>query len=53
MSPGARSAPDSMTLGTGKGKSAVNLGSTLPWTLSPPSVRGGSEIDRYKLLEFF
>ena len=27
-------------LGIGKGKPAANLGWTLPWTLSPPSVRG-------------
>ena len=37
----------------GKGKPAGNLGSTLPGTLSQPSVRGCFfEIDSYSLLEF-
>ena len=39
--------------GTGKGKPAGNLGSTLPGTLSPPSGRGFFEIDSSSLLEFF
>ena len=38
--PESRNAINSRILGTGKGNPAGNLGSTLSWTLSPPSVRG-------------
>ena len=40
--------------GTGKGKPAANLGSTVPGTFSQPSVQGVFfEIVSYSLLEFF
>ena len=37
--PESRNALNSRILGTGKGKPAGNIGSTLPWTLCRPSVR--------------
>ena len=40
--PKSRSALNSRISGTGKGKTAANVGSTLPWTLCRPSVRGVS-----------
>ena len=51
--PSSRNASDSRILGTGKGKPAPNLGSTLARTWSPPSVRGFCQRDSRDLLEFF
>ena len=51
--PEARNALNSRISGTGKGKPAANLGSTVPGTLSQPSVQGVFEIDSYSLLELF
>ena len=51
--PESRNALNSSTSGTGKGKPAANLWSTLPGTLSKPSMAGVFEIDSYNLLEFY
>ena len=38
--PESRNALHSRISGTGKGKPAANIGSTLPWTLCRPSMQG-------------
>ena len=53
ISPESRNATNSRISGTGKGKPAGKVGSTLPGTLSPPSGRGCFLKSTVSLLGFF